>query len=95
MSRCINPPEERGESTALGEPLEEFGKLVAGVVAVADPNFDRVVEGAEVLPYHVCDAIAAKDEQESLAEDTRESKGDVPKENISGLTEVMSSVEDV
>ena len=60
-----------------------------------DPNFDRVVEGAEVLPYRVCDAIAAKDEQESLAEDTRESKGDVPKENISGSTEVMSSVEDV
>ena len=60
-----------------------------------DPNFDRVVEGAEVLPYRVCDAVAAKDEQESLAEDTRESKGDVPKEDICGSAEVMSSVKDV
>ena len=37
----------------VGESLEEFSELVRGVVAVEDPNFDRVVEGTEVLPYHV------------------------------------------
>ena len=58
-------------------------------------NAAAVVEGAEVLPHRVCDTIAAEDEQESLAEDTREGKGDVPKENICGSTEVMTAVKDV
>ena len=50
-----------------------------------DADLDGMVEGAEVLPDLVRDAVIAEGEEKFFAENTRERKGDVSKEDVGFL----------
>ena len=60
-----------------------------------DADLDGMVEGAEVLPDVVRDAVIAEGEEKFFAENTRERKGDVSKEDVGGTAKVVFAMEDV
>ena len=68
-------------------PFEDVDIGGGGVVAVEDAGTDGVVEGAQVLPNVVKDAIRVEAEEQLLAEDRGEREGDVDKEHKRGLAE--------
>ena len=59
-----------------------------------DADLDGVVEGSEVLPDVVRDAVIAEG-KEFFAQDTRKREGDVEKEDTGGTAKVVFAMDDV
>ena len=58
-------------------------------------DFEVEVEGAEVLPDGVGDAVVVEEEEELFAENAGEGEGDVAEEHVGGPAVVLVAVEDV
>ena len=52
-----------------------------------DTDFEIQVEGTEVLPDMIGDAIGVEDVEELFAENTGESESDITEKDVSGLPE--------
>ena len=61
--RDVKTPKQRGKPTTLSEALEKGGEGIGRVVTMKDPNFDREMEGTEMLPDDIRNAIVTEDKQ--------------------------------
>ena len=91
----VEAPQEGAEAAAFSESFEDVEVGCGGIVPVQDADADGVVQGAKVLPDVVGDPIGVEAEEELLAKDRREGKGDVAEKDVGGLAEVFVAVLDV
>ena len=60
-----------------------------------DADTDRVMEGTEVLPDVIGDAVLVEAEEELLAENGGEGEGNVPEKYVCRLAEALMAILDV
>ena len=86
----VKSPEERGETTTLGQAFENVDVGVAVGEPVQDAIHEGVVEGTDALPEVEGDVIVVETEEELVPGDSGEDEFDVSEEDNGGIGSVRS-----